>query len=131
MQCQIHFIPDLCQVFSGLSWSELNPGLWAEVKSNSQTCFLTNYSHFQEFSTVTFPQNEPNNSEQSNKPNNLTKTSTHCGMCSQMRPCIVYAVNRISQVFIMLCFVQAETISDVSAKCSCPKIQQKPSYFLV
>ncbi len=32
----------------------------------------------------------------------LTKTSTYCGMCSQMRSCIVHEINRISQVFIVL-----------------------------
>ncbi len=79
--------------------SALHPSSWAEVKLSSWNLTVNVFPHqLQPLPGILSTEW----TQHSWVIVHRTKTSTHCGMCSQMRPCIVQEINRIGQVFILL-----------------------------
>lgn len=106
-----------CTWFFTSAKSALHPGPWAEVKLSSWNQTVNVFPHqLQPLPGILYCDFSTEWTQHSRVIVHLTKTSTRCGMCSQMRPCIVQEINRIGQVFILL-FCSSWT-----------KVQQRPIF---
>lgn len=99
-QHQFHFI---FSPLRGFLKSALHHGPGAEVKLASWNQTVNLFPHqLQPLPGILYCDFSTEWTQHSRVIVHLTKPSTYCGMCSQMRSCIVHEINRISQVFIVL-----------------------------